>query len=242
MLSSGQPRVLVVDDESQLRRTLRTSLCTRGFAVEEAANAGEAMEVIGRDTFDLALVDVNMPLVSGLELCRQIRALGLQMGIVMITVRDAEKDIVQAFEAGADDYIIKPFRLSELTARCHAVLRRVLPATENSETLISAGDLELDLRLRSLRKAGLKVRLTPTEFDLLALLMRNQGVSMTHAKLLRAVWGQEYGQELEYLRSYIRLLRKKIEADPTQPKYLLTEPGLGYRFCCPNPPETSAEF
>ena len=209
--------------------------------MEEAADAGEAMEVIAKDAFDLALLDVNLPMVSGVELCRQIRALGLQMAIVMVSVRDAEKDIVQALEAGADDYIIKPFRLSELTARCHAVLRRVLPATENNETSISAGDLELDLRLRSLRKSGQVVRLTPTEFSLLTLLMRNPGVSMTHAKLLRAVWGPEYGQELEYLRSYIRLLRKKIEVDPAQPKYLVTEPGVGYRFCSPSVRDTPAD-
>jgi len=241
MLFAEEPRVLVVDDDSQLRRTLRLSLRTRGFAVLEAAGAGEAMEVIAKDAVDLALLDINMPVVSGLELCRQIRAQGLQIGIVMVTVRDAEKDVVQALEAGADDYIVKPFRSSELTARCQAVLRRTLPSPEIKDTSITAGDLELDLGQRVFRKAGKVVRLTPTEFSLLAVLMKNKGMSMTHTKLLRAVWGPEYGQELEYLRSYIRLLRKKIEVDPTKPTHLVTEPGLGYRFNCPDAHEIPSE-
>lgn len=233
MFSSEQPRVLVVDDEPQLRRALRTSLRVGGFVVDDAASATDAIGAIRENAFDLALLDINMPAVNGVELCRQIRALELQIGIVMVTVRDAEKDIVQALEAGADDYITKPFRFGELTARCRAVLRRVLSSTELKETSISAGDLELDLSRRLLRKAGKEVRLTRTEFNLLAVLMRNQGTPLSHTKLLRTVWGPEYGKELEYLRSYIRLLRKKIESDPAQPKYLVTEPGVGYRFCRP---------
>jgi two-component system, OmpR family, KDP operon response regulator KdpE len=233
MLVAGKFNVLVVDDEPPFRRVLRTSLTGSGFAVEEARTAEEALEAIRECAFDLALLDINMPGVSGLTLCRQIRALGQQIGILMVTVCGAEKDVVQALDAGADDCVTKPFRLAELTARCHAVLRRIRASNAAREASLSAGDLELDLGRRRLRKAGKVVRLTPTEFNLLAFLMKNQGITLTHAKLLRAIWGPEYGEELEYLRSYVRLLRKKIESNPAQPKYLVTEPWLGYRFCSP---------
>jgi two-component system KDP operon response regulator KdpE len=233
-MSTKQFSVLVVDDESSLRRVLRTSLRNSGFAVEEARTAEEALEVMKERSFDLALLEINMPGMNGVELCRELRASGQAIGIVMVTARDAEKDMVQALEAGADDCVAKPFRLGELTARCHAVLRRVHAGNATGEASISAGDLELDLGRRLLRKAGKVVRLTPTEFNLLAFLMRNQGTPLTHAKLLRTIWGPEYGEELEYLRSYVRLLRKKIENDPAQPKYLVTEPWLGYRFCSPS--------
>jgi two-component system, OmpR family, KDP operon response regulator KdpE len=240
MMSVEQVRVLVVDDETSLRRVLRMSLKASGFSVEEASSAGEALEVVKKNTFDLALLDVNMPGVSGLELCRQMRDLGQQIGILMVTVRDAEKDVVQALEAGADDYVVKPFRLGELTARCHAVFRRIHPSSAAEEPSIRAGDLELDLGRRILRKSGKPIRLSPTEFSLLAFLMKNEGATLTHAKLLRAIWGPEYGRELEYLRSYVRSLRKKIEDDPAQPKYLVTEPWLGYRFCSPPGSDLSA--
>ena len=197
-------------------------------------------------TFDLALLDINMPGVSGLELCRQMRDLGQAIGILMVTVRDAENDVVQALEAGADDYVVKPFRLDELTARCRAVLRRIHAGSAAEESSIRVGDLELDLGRRILRKAGNAVRLTPTEFSLLAFLMKNEGVPLPHARLLRAIWGPEYGAELEYLRSYVRLLRKKIEDDPAQPQYLVTERWLGYRFCRPTradaPPSNAGQL
>lgn len=240
MVSTTAFNVLVVDDAPALRRVLRTSLRGRGFTVEEAATAQEALEAMKKRPFDLALIDINMPEVSGLELCRQVRALGHPIGIVMLTVRNTEGDMVEAFEAGADDYVTKPFRFGELTARCHAVLRRVHTSHTADEASISVGDLVLDLGRRSLHKAGKEVHLTPTEFDLLALLMKNQGVPLAHAKLLRTIWGPEYGAELEYLRSYVRLLRKKIENDPAQPKYLVTEPWLGYRFCTPSDSNSSA--
>ena len=226
-----------MDDETSLRRVLRTSLRASGFAVEEASSAGEALEVVKQHTFDLALLDINMPGVSGLELCRQMRDLGHPIGILMVTVRDAEKDVVQVLEAGADDYVVKPFRLGELTARCRAVLRRIHASSAAEESSIRVGDPELDLGRRILRKAGNVVRLTPTEFSLLAFLMKNEGVPLPHARLLRAIWGPEYGAELEYLRSYVRLLRKKIEDDPAQPQYLVTERWLGYRFCSPPRPD-----
>jgi two-component system KDP operon response regulator KdpE len=230
--------VLVVDDEPPLRKVLRTSLSARGFSVEEAGSAESAFELIGQRLFDLILLDINMPRISGVEACRRIRSLMPQVGIVMVTVRDGEQDVVQALEAGADDYITKPFRFGELVARLRAVLRRTGP--ESSARMLRAGDLEIDLERRLLRRSGAVVHLTPTEFDLLALLMRNEGVLLPHAKLLRTVWGPEYGEELEYLRSYVRTLRKKIEADPTQPKYILTEPWVGYRFH--NPSENEMEL
>jgi two-component system, OmpR family, KDP operon response regulator KdpE len=198
------------------------------------------LEAIREHTFDLALLDINMPGVSGLELCRQMRDQGQQIGILMVTVRDTEKDVVQALEAGADDYVVKPFRLGELTARCRAVLRRIHASSAAEESSIRVGDLELEPGRRILRKAGNVVRLTPTEFSLLAFLMKNEGVPLPHAKLLRAIWGPEYGEELEYLRSYVRSLRKKIEDDPAQPKYLVTERWLGYRFC--SPPSSDASL
>jgi two-component system KDP operon response regulator KdpE len=177
----------------------------------------------------MLLLDINMPGMGGIEACRRIRALMPHLGIVMVTVLDAEHDMVQALEAGADDYVTKPFRFGELVARLRAVLRRVAP--QDMTTVLQAGDLEIDFDRRLLRRSGELVHLTPTEFDLLALLMRNQGMPLTHAKLLRTIWGPEYGEELEYLRAYVRTLRKKIENDPAQPKYILTEPWVGYRFC-----------
>lgn len=226
----GQYGVLVVDDEPRLRKMICTSLRNSGFVVEEARNAEEALAVTKEQIVSLVLLDIDMPGIGGLDLCRQLRAAGQTMGIVMLSARDVEKEMIQALEAGADDYVIKPFRLGELTARCRAVLRRVHVDQAADEVSISAGDLELDLDRRLLRKCGKVVRLTPTEFNLLAFLMKNQGIPLTHAKLLRTIWGPEYGEELEYLRSYVRLLRKKIEDDPAQPKYLVTEPWLGYRF------------
>jgi two-component system KDP operon response regulator KdpE len=204
-------------------------LTARGFLVEEAGSGEQAIAVVRQRLFDMVLLDINMPGMGGIEACRRIRALMPHLGIVMVTVRDAEHDMVQALEAGADDYVTKPFRFGELVARLRAVLRRVAP--QDVATVLQAGDLEIDFDRRLLRRSGELVHLTPTEFDLLALLMKNQGMPLTHAKLLRTIWGPEYGEELEYLRAYVRTLRKKIENDPAQPKYILTEPWVGYRFC-----------
>jgi len=232
--------VLVVDDEPALRKVFRTSLAASGFVIEEARSGEEAVDILPQHPFDLVLLDINMPGIGGVEACREIRALAPKIGILMVTVRDAENDMVRALEAGADDYVTKPVRFRELVARMRAVLRRLEADNATQPAVIEVADLQIDLERHSLRKAGELIHLTPTEFDLLALLMRNQGAPVTHAKLLRTVWGPEYGTELDYLRSYVRTLRKKIEDDPAHPKYLLTEPWVGYRFCDPSDPASPA--
>jgi two-component system, OmpR family, KDP operon response regulator KdpE len=238
MMVSQQCSVLIVDDEPSLRKVLRTSLSAGGFTVEEARSGEEALGLAQNRAFDLVLLDINMPGIGGVEACRRLRDLTPRAGIVMVTVRDQEDDKVQALEAGADDYVIKPFRLRELIARLRAVLRRTR-ALETQELLVlQAGTLTMDLRSRVLWRSGTQVHLTPKEFELLAFMMQNQGAPLTHARLLRSVWGPEYGSELEYLRSYVRMLRKKIENDPAKPAYILTEPWVGYRFHNPSDPES----
>jgi len=232
-MTTGRLNALVVDDEPSFRRVLRTSLATSGFAIEEARSGEEAVALLGRSDFDLVLLDVNMPGMGGVEACREIRAHMPEIGIVMVTVQDGESEIVKALEAGADDYITKPIRFRELVARLRAVLRRLRNDDANEPKLLRAGNLELDINRHVLHRRGEIVHLTPTEFELLALLMRNQGVPVTHAKLLRSVWGPEYGTELDYLRSFVKTLRQKVEEDPAKPKYIVTEPWVGYRFCNP---------
>ena len=212
---------------------LRTSLAASGFAIEEARSGEEAVAILSQCTFDLVLLDVNMPGIGGVQACREIRAQTSKVGIVMVTVQDGESEMVRALEAGADDYITKPIRFRELVARLRAVLRRLRIEDAVKPTLLRAGDLDLDINRHVLYRQGKIVHLTPTEFELLALLMRHQGAPVTHAKLLRSVWGPEYGTELDYLRSFIKTLRKKMEADPAKPKYIVTEPWVGYRFCNP---------
>jgi two-component system KDP operon response regulator KdpE len=225
--------VLVVDDEAGLRKTLRSSLATSGFIVTEARSGEEAVGTLQQRSFDVVLLDVNMPGMGGLEACRRIRSAKPNAGIVMVTVRDAEDDKVNALEAGADDYITKPFQLRELIARLRAVLRRTRSLGTPEDPVLRAGVLEVNLEQRSLHRSGKAIRLSPKEFDLLALMMRNKDLPLTHVKLLRTIWGPEYGNELEYLRTYVRMLRKKIENDPAKPEYIVTEPWVGYRFCEP---------
>ena len=222
-------KALVVDDDRPLRSVLRTCLTNRGFSVEEAGSAEEALAILPQRPFDIILLDINMPGMGGLEACRRMREVAPRAGIVMATVRDAEADMVRALESGADDYVTKPFRFGELVARLRAVLRRRDPQDAHLPVL-RIGNLEIDFDRRTLLRSGGDVRLTPTEFDLLALLMKNEGMPLTHAKLLGSIWGSEYRGQLEYLRSYVRALRKKIEDEPSRPKYILTEPWLGYRF------------
>jgi two-component system KDP operon response regulator KdpE len=232
-MTTDRLNTLVVDDEPSFRRVLRTSLATSGFAIEEARSGEEAVAILAQSTFDLVLLDVNMPGIGGVEACREIRAHMPKIGIVMVTVQDGESEIVKALEAGADDYITKPIRFRELVARLRAVLRRLRNDDANEPALLQAGDFELDVNRHVFYRQGEIVHLTPTEFELLALLMRNQGVPVTHARLLRSVWGPEYGTELDYLRSFVKTLRQKVEEDPSKPKYIVTEPWVGYRFCNP---------
>jgi two-component system KDP operon response regulator KdpE len=226
-------RVLVADDEPSMRRGICASLTARGYQVAEARSGEEAVSAMRNNPADLVLLDINMPGIGGIEACRRIRSGFPSAGIVMVTVRDAEDDTLAAFDAGADDYVTKPFRVRELLARVSALIRRARADEGSAPEVIRAGDLELDVQHRALHKAGQEIRLSPIEFNLLQYLMQNQDVPIDHSKLLRTIWGPEYGHELEYLRTYIRLIRRKIEDDPSRPVYILTEPWLGYRFRTP---------
>lgn len=240
---ASKSTVLVVDDETALRRTLRIALTAVGFCVQEAGCGEEAVEAVKKDRFDLVLLDVNMPGMCGFQACQSIRGIHPQAGILMVSVRNLEEDKIRALEAGADDYITKPFHVGELKARLRAVLRRTGTEKAKETAVLEVGRLKLDLERRHLWKGEEQLHLSPTEFDLLALLMKNPGATLTHIKLLRTVWGVEYGGELEYLRSYVRMLRRKIEDDPARPEYILTEPWVGYRFRDPSNPslQTDAE-
>jgi two-component system, OmpR family, KDP operon response regulator KdpE len=234
---NGKPiRVLVTDDEPAMRRGICTALSARGYIVDEARNGEEAVWAVRERPADIVLLDINMPGMGGIAACRHIRSTNPGVGIVMITVRDGEEDTVEALEAGADDYITKPFRIRELLARISSLLRRSHGEGEGGQAVISAGKLDLDLDHGILRKSGVEVHLSPIEFNLLQYLMQNQEVPLDHTRLLRAIWGPEYGREFEYLRTYIRLLRRKIEDDPAKPEYIVTEPWLGYRFRDPSNP------
>jgi two-component system, OmpR family, KDP operon response regulator KdpE len=217
-VSLQQNSVLIVDDEASLRKTLRSSLTASGFAVEEARNGEEALTTIQGHAFDLVLLDINMPGIGGIEACRRIRGTSPHAGIVMITVRDFDDDKVRGLEAGADDYVTKPFRLRELTARLRAVLRRTSLQAAAEPTVLEIGRLKIDFARRLFWRNNEEIHLSPREFDLLAFMMKNAGFPLTHVKLLRSIWGPEYGGELEYLRSYVRMLRKKIENDPENPQ------------------------
>jgi two-component system, OmpR family, KDP operon response regulator KdpE len=219
--------ILVVDDEPQIRRVLRTTLTSSGYAITEARSGEEALEKIREARPDLILLDVNMPGIGGLEICREIRE-SSDVPIIMLTVRSAERDKVRALDAGADDYVVKPFGMEELLARIRAALRRT--STAESMPPFQSGELQIDFERRKVIFRGNPVRLTPKEFELLRLLVANAGKPLTHRRLLQAAWGPDYGEEAEYLRVFINQLRKKIEPDPRHPRYIQTEPWVGYRF------------
>ena len=223
--------MLIVDDDASIRRALRTTLKAMSFTVTEAQSGEEAIEVAKAAPLDAVLLDINMPGIGGIAACRALREAHSQLSILMLTVRDGTDNKVMALDAGADDYITKPFHLLELAARLRAAVRRSRGSGVAEEKgLIRIDQLELNLEKRQLTKAGEVIRLTPKEFDLLRYLMEHAGVPVAHARLLRAVWGPEYGGELEYLRTFMRQLRKKIEDDAAQPRYLITDPYVGYRF------------
>lgn len=221
-------RILVVDDEPQIRRVLKTALTAQGYEAFDARSGEEALDAIRQRRFDLLLLDVNMPGMGGLEACRLIR-LTSDLAIIMLTVRDAEQDKVAALDAGADDYITKPFSTPELMARIRAALRR-LPVAASTGTVLDLGGITVNPSERKVTVNGQAVRLTPKEFDLLLYLASNANVTISHAKLLQSVWGPDYGDQVEYLRTFVNQLRKKIEADPARPVYLVTEPWVGYRL------------
>ncbi len=219
--------ILVVDDEPQIRRVLRTTLTFRGYEISEAASGEDALEMARKLKPDLILLDVNLPGISGIETCKEIRRWS-ETPIIMLTVRNAERDKVVALDAGADDYVTKPFGIEELLARVRVSLRRhsaadAVPAYESK-------DLAVDFEARRVTAFGEEVHLAPKEFEVLRELIANQGKPVSHRRLLQSVWGPEYGEETENLRVVINQLRKKIEKDSAHPKYILTEPWVGYRF------------
>jgi two-component system KDP operon response regulator KdpE len=225
-----QGKVLIVDDEPSIRRALHTTFGTLGFDIAEAVTGEQALPLLRSSNFDAVLLDINMPGMGGIEACREIRRQFPRLAVLMLTVRDNEDDKVEALEAGADDYVAKPFPIRELVARVRAAVRRSHTSTGNGNAVIAIGDITLDPARRLVQKSGQTVHLTPKEFDLLHYLMKHAGLPMMHARLLSAVWGPEYGGELEYLRTFIRQLRKKLEDDAAHPTYLLTDSHIGYRF------------
>lgn len=228
-MSQEQNSVLIVDDERSIRASLRTILSGLGFVIVEAARGEEALSLTRTAQFDVVLLDINMPGMGGIEVCRMLRRNFARLPIIMLTVQGSEDRKVEALDAGADDYITKPFQLRELIARLRAAIRRNKSADEES-TVITIGDVRLDATRHLVQKNGQTVHLTPKQFELLQFLMVNAGKPVPHVKLLRSVWGPEYGNELEYLRTFVRQVRMKIEDDPANPKYLLTEAHIGYRF------------
>ena len=224
--------ILIVDDEPQIRRVLRSTLSSQGYVILEAKTGEEAVEVAMKEKPDLILLDVNMPGIGGIAACREIRQ-ATDAPIIMLTVRSAERDKVLALDAGADDYVVKPFGIEELQARIRAALRRYAPG--DALPPFVSKDFSLDFESRRLTVRGGEVHLTPKEFDVLKHLVANQGKPLTHRRLLQSVWGPEYGEETENLRVVINQLRKKIENDPAKPNYIRTEPWIGYRF---QPPAT----
>jgi len=208
---------------------MRTTLIAQGYEAADAKSGEEAIEKFRERKYDLILLDMNMGGIDGIETCREIRS-SSDVAIVMLTVRDAEKDKIAALDAGADDYVTKPFSAPELLARVRAALRRLPNGPESGPQVIKAGDFEIDLQTRRVHAHGKEIRLTPKEFELLRYLVSHPDVPVPHMKLLQAVWGPDYGEEVEYLRVFINQIRKKIELDPSNPRFLLTEPWIGYRF------------
>jgi two-component system KDP operon response regulator KdpE len=222
-------RILVVDDDPQIRRVMRVTLTAQGYEVDDARSGDEALEKLRQRQSDLVLLDMNMPGLGGIETCRLIRA-DSEVGVIMLTVRDSEADKVEALDAGADDYVTKPFRTPELLARIRAALRRSPSARAAEIQHLALGPIEVDFEARRVRAGDRHVRLTPKELDVLRYLALHAGKVVPHRELLQAVWGPDYGDEVDYLRVIVNQLRKKIEADPSHPVYLLTEPWVGYRL------------
>ncbi len=221
-------RILVVDDEPQLLRSLRTTLAAHGYDVQTATTGEEALDLLAARLPDLVVLDLVLPGLSGLAVCQELRARS-PVPILILSARGDERDKVAALDAGADDYLTKPFGVNELLARIRAALRRAAGARGPS-TVVESGDLRIDVDRRVVTRGGDDIRLTPTEFDLLKTLVANAGRVLTHGYLLRAVWGPQYDGESQLVRVFIGQLRRKIERDPARPAHIVTEPGVGYRF------------
>jgi two-component system KDP operon response regulator KdpE len=233
-------KILVVDDDLQIRRVMRKMLVAQGYTVNDARSGEEALDVLRRGRHDLVLLDLAMPGMGGLEACRAIRA-GWDLAIVILSVRDLEKDKIGALDAGADDYVTKPFSMQELLARIRAGLRRSPLAPEAAPPVLQVEGLEINFAARRVIADGREIRLTRKEFDLLQYLATNANTPIPHRRLLQAVWGPDYGNEVVYLRVFINQLRKKIEREPAKPRYILTEPCIGYQFRTPPPTEAHQE-
>lgn len=226
-MNPGRPRILVVDDEPEIRRFLRASLKAHDYDVIEVDNGERALAAVAQQHPDLLILDLGLPDVDGVEVTRRIREWS-QIPIIILSVRDRENDKIEALDAGADDYLTKPFGIGELMARMRVVTRRVLPSAQ--EPVYRIGELSVDLSRHQVSLAGKDVSLTPTEFDLLRVLIQNAGKVITHHQLIQKVWGSGYEDESRLLRVNISNLRRKIEPDPNQPYYILTELGVGYRL------------
>lgn len=221
-------RILIVDDQPQIRRVMRTTLIAAGYEVDDAKTGEEALEKVREFRPDLVLLDINMPGMGGISTCKAIRS-DATIGIIMLTVRDSEADKVRALDAGADDFVTKPFSTPELMARIRAALRRV-PASQSSSGRLRVGQLLIDFTARTVTTRTATTHLTPKELDLLRYLTQHANEAVTHRELLQAVWGPDYGDQVDYLRVFIKNLRKKIEQNPESPEYITTEPWVGYRF------------
>jgi two-component system, OmpR family, KDP operon response regulator KdpE len=224
--------ILVVDDEPQIRRVLQATLSSNGYDVIEANSGKEAITAVVREHPDLILLDVNMPGMSGFEACSKIR-MSFGGPIIMVTVRDEEQDKVVAFDSGADDYVVKPFGVSELLARIRAALRR--SSADETLSKLDTPELSFDFGMRLVTVHGERVYLSPKEFEVLRILVQQEGKPLTHERLTKIVWGPGHPENTENLRTVISQLRKKVEKDPAHPRYILTEPWFGYRFQPPSP-------
>jgi two-component system KDP operon response regulator KdpE len=231
-MNKQEGRVLVVDDDPQIRRVMRTTLEAKGFVIDEAGSGEQALEFARTEKYDLILLDINLPGKTGIEICREIHT-SSPSPIIMLTVRDASEDKIEALDAGACDYLTKPFAMGELLARIRAVMRRTPSSGFSGVTVLKLDDVEINFESRRVIVAGRQVRLTSKEFDLLLYLATHRNRTIPHRELLREVWGAEHVDERKYLRVFINRLRKKIEASPREPKFLLTEPFVGYRLQSP---------
>ena len=223
------PRILVVDDEPQLTRVLRTGLKSRGYDVRAAADGLAGFETFTDWHPDLVITDLAMPVMDGLELCRRVREIS-PVPIIVLSAKGEEKTKVEALDLGADDFITKPFGIDELLARVRAALRRTPETQDETENVLEDGDFRIDQATREVAVGGETIHLTPKEFDLLVFLFRSRGRVLTHRAILTAIWGGNSSEQNEYLRVFVGQLRKKIEKDPAKPRYITTEPWVGYRF------------